>query len=42
MVELARRYQTGIELEYDEKVLSNRYYYDLFYKQLNRVHQLNN
>lgn len=39
-VELARRYQTGIELEYDEKVLSNRYFYDLFYKQLNRAHQL--
>lgn len=39
-VELARRYKTGIELEYDEKVLSNRYFYDLFYKQLNRAHQL--
>ncbi len=39
-VELARRYQTGIELEYDEKALSNRYYYDLFHKQLNKAHQL--
>ena len=39
-VELAERYRTGIELEYDDKVLSNRYFYDLFYKQLNKAHQL--
>ncbi|MEW9125259.1 MAG: DUF4855 domain-containing protein, partial [Thermotaleaceae bacterium] len=32
---LARKYHLGVELELDDKVLYNRFYYDLFYQQLN-------
>jgi predicted small lipoprotein YifL len=38
--ELAGRYHLGLELECDEKIICSRYYYDLFYKQLNRAHKL--
>ena len=38
--DLARRYNLGIELECDGNILYNRYYYDLFYRQLNRAKQL--
>lgn len=37
---LARKYHTGIELELDNRVLTNHYYYDLFYKELDRAHEL--
>lgn len=37
---LARRYGMGIELECDEGMLYSRYDYDLFYKQLDKAHQL--
>lgn len=36
---LARKYNTGIELELDNRVLSTRYYYDLFYSELNKAHE---
>lgn len=38
--ELARQNGTGIELELDNKILTSRYYYDLFYNELNKAHQL--
>lgn len=38
--ELARKYGTGIELECDNRILTTRYYYDLFYKELNRARAL--
>lgn len=37
---LARQYQTGIELECDNRVLTTRYYYDLFYKELSKAQEL--
>jgi hypothetical protein len=37
---LARRYNLGIEIECDEAILYNASYYDLFYKQLDKAHQL--
>ncbi|HWI55550.1 MAG TPA: DUF4855 domain-containing protein [Desulfobacteria bacterium] len=37
--ELARRNTTGIELELDNRMLTSRYYYDLFYSELNKAHQ---
>lgn len=38
--EMAQRYGMGIELELDNRVLTSRYYYDLFYKELNRAVEL--
>lgn len=38
--DLARRYNLGMELECDGNILYNRYYYDLFYRQLNRAKRL--
>jgi hypothetical protein len=38
--ELARRYNMGMELECDGNILSSRYYYDLFYRQLNKAKKL--
>ncbi|MDD4237792.1 MAG: DUF4855 domain-containing protein [Desulfotomaculaceae bacterium] len=38
--DLARRYNLGMELECDGNILYNRYYYDLFYSQLNSAYQL--
>lgn len=38
--QLAKKYRLGIELELDDRILSNRYFYDLFYKQLNLAHEL--
>lgn len=40
LAQLAREYHLGVELEIDEKVTYNRFYYDLFYEQLNMAHQL--
>lgn len=37
---IAKEQHLGMELELDERVLSNRYYYDLFYKQLNQAKDL--
>jgi len=39
--ELAKRYNLGLEIECDDGILYNRSYYDLFYKQLDKAHQLN-
>lgn len=36
----AKKSKMAIEVEIDEKVLSSRYYYDLFYKQLEKGHEL--
>lgn len=38
--DLARRYNLGMELECDGNILYSRYYYDLFYRQLNKAKQL--
>lgn len=38
--EQAKKYSTGIEVELDNRVLTTRYYYDLFYNELNKGHQL--
>lgn len=38
--DLARRYNLGMELECDGNILYSRYYYDLFYRQLNKARQL--
>lgn len=38
--ELARRYSLGIEIELEENVLYNQTYYNLFYNQLKKGHQL--
>lgn len=38
--ELARRYGMGIEIECEENVLYDQKYYDLFYRQLQKGHQL--
>jgi hypothetical protein len=38
--EMAKRYSMGIELELDNRVLTSRYYYDLFYKEMNRAFEL--
>ncbi|MFZ5642865.1 MAG: DUF4855 domain-containing protein [Bacillota bacterium] len=38
--EAARRYGMGIEVELDENVLYDRKYYELFYSQLKKGHQL--
>lgn len=38
--ELAGRYNLGIELECDGNILYSRYYYDLFYRQLNSAQRL--
>lgn len=40
VAELARKYHLGVELEIDDKVLYNRFYYDLFYKQLGKAEEL--
>ncbi|WP_066632987.1 DUF4855 domain-containing protein [Desulfolucanica intricata] len=40
VTDLARQHHLGIELECDDRVTYSRYYYDLFYKQLNKAHQL--
>lgn len=37
---LARRYGTGIELECDSRILTTRYYYDLFYNELRKAHEM--
>lgn len=37
--ELAKQYKTGIELELDTRVITNKYYYDLLYKELAIAHQ---
>lgn len=37
---LAGQYGTGIELEFDNRVLTSRYYYDLFYNEMNKAHKL--
>lgn len=37
---IAKELHLGVELELDERILSNRYYYDLFYKQLNQAKDL--
>lgn len=37
---LSRQYNMGLELELDDKVIYNRYYYDSFYKQLNKGKEL--
>ncbi|KJS17577.1 MAG: hypothetical protein VR69_04395 [Peptococcaceae bacterium BRH_c4b] len=39
-VEQAGKYSLGIELECDDKITYSRYYYDLFYRQLNIGHEL--
>ena len=36
----AKKYNLGIEIEADTRILQNRYYYDLFYNQLNRAYEL--
>ncbi|TEB12939.1 DUF4855 domain-containing protein [Pelotomaculum propionicicum] len=38
---LAKRYNLGLEIEFDEGILSSPEYYNLFYKQLNKAQQLN-
>lgn len=38
--DLARRYNLGMELECDGNILYSRYYYDLFYRQLNQAQKL--
>lgn len=38
--DLARQYTTGIEIECDNRIIGNLYYYDLFYKELKKAHQL--
>jgi hypothetical protein len=38
--DLARRYDTGIELECDNRILNTRYYYDLFYHELDKGREL--
>ncbi|MGE5380780.1 MAG: DUF4855 domain-containing protein [Methylocystaceae bacterium] len=35
---LAKKYNTAMELELDNRILSTRYYYDLFYNELNKAH----
>lgn len=40
LAQLAKTYQLGVELEIDEKVTYNRFYYELFYEQLNLAKQL--
>ncbi|WP_052947379.1 DUF4855 domain-containing protein [Aneurinibacillus tyrosinisolvens] len=40
VAQLARQQRVGVELEFDDKMLYNRYYYDLFYKELNKAHEL--
>lgn len=37
---LARQYETGIEIELDNRVLYEPFYYNLFYKELKKGHQL--
>lgn len=37
---IAKEFHLGMELELDERILNNRYYYDLFYKQLNQAKAL--
>ena len=39
-VNMARKYNMGIEIDFDDELLQSRYYYDLFYDQLNTAHQL--
>jgi hypothetical protein len=36
----AGKYRLGIELECDDKITYSRYYYDLFYRQLDNAHEL--
>jgi hypothetical protein len=36
----ARGYGAGLEIELDNRVLSTRYYYDLFYNELKKDHEL--
>ncbi|WP_170291817.1 DUF4855 domain-containing protein [Heliobacterium mobile] len=38
--DLARQYRMGVELECDDRLLKDPQYYQLFYKQLNRAHEL--
>lgn len=38
--ELAKRYELGLEIECDDGILYRPEYYDLFYKQLDKAHQL--
>lgn len=38
--EVAKRHGMGIELEFDNRVLTSRYYYDLFYKEMNQAARL--
>lgn len=37
---LAKQYGAGIELEFDNRILTTRYYYDLFYNELRKAHEL--
>ncbi|SHI84434.1 F5/8 type C domain-containing protein [Geosporobacter subterraneus DSM 17957] len=37
---LARKHHLGVELEIDDKALTNRFYYDLFYQQLDAASEL--
>ncbi|AOT72091.1 DUF4855 domain-containing protein [Geosporobacter ferrireducens] len=37
---LARKHHLGVELEIDDKALYNRFYYDLFYQQLDKASEL--
>ncbi|ADG81030.1 DUF4855 domain-containing protein [Thermincola potens] len=37
---LAQKYGTGIEIELDSRIFSDPYYYTLFYKELNKAHQI--
>ncbi len=39
-VDQAGKYSLGIELECDDKITYSRYYYDLFYRQLNKGYEL--
>lgn len=38
--DLARQYGTGIEIEFDNRIISNPYFYELFYKEMKKAHQL--
>ena len=38
--ELARKYNMGIEIQFDDEILSERYFNDLLHNQLDKAHQL--
>lgn len=40
VAQLASQYHLGVELEIDDKALNNRFYYDLFYRQLHKALEL--